>query len=202
MKKLAILALSVFVVASMSTAVMANDVVAAFDATGTQGEGPVFQFVPFDVFVIGQEIGNVTGWELAFALSNPQFTVLNRIVNNGPGVNPLGDATNNFLIGLGACYGTAGASDYLFVTYNMGFFVPPPATVPFDSTFCIIPPNGGNPPASGFLAYTSCANQITEMTLGNLGCSPSTEGCAVLNPSAPCVVATEQASWGAVKAAF
>jgi hypothetical protein len=90
--------------------------------------------------------------------------------------------------------------DYLFITYNMGFFGGPVA--PQDAAFCLIPPNGGLPPASGFFAYTSCANQIVPMGAGNLGCDPSLDGCAAINPSAPCVVATESSTWGAVKAAY
>jgi hypothetical protein len=196
MKKLAILALTVLVVASMSSAVMANDVVVAFDPAGTQGEGPVALFTPFFLYVIGQEIGDVVGWEIGMSVP-AGYTVLARNVNNGPGVNPGGD--DNYLIGLGGCYGTPG-TDYLFITYQMGWFdgVNP---IPVDASFCLGVPDG-NGAESGYLAYTSCANQIVEMGAGNLGCSPSTDGCAVLNPSSPCVVATEQSSWGAVKAAY
>jgi hypothetical protein len=198
MKKLAFLALSVFVVASMSASVMANDVVVASDAAGTSAEVVTPGFATFNLYVIGQEIGQVTGWEIGMAVP-AGWTVLLRTVNNGPGVNPGGD--DNYLIGLGNCYGDAGM-DYLFVTYNMGFFGGPVA--PQDAVFCLIPPNGGLPPASGFFAYTSCQNQIVPMGAGNLSCDGGTtaDGCAVINPSSRCVVATEPSTWGAVKAAY
>jgi hypothetical protein len=197
MKKLAILALSALVIVSMSVPVMANDVVVAFDALGTVGQATFAPFSQFSMYIIGQEIGDVTGWEIGMTFP-PTLTVLGRVVNNGPGVNPGGD--DNYLIGLGACYGAPG-EDYLFVTYNCGVFTNP---VVDDQTLCLIAPNDGLPPASGFLAYTSCANQIVPMGAGNLDeCGNYSAGCAVVNPTVdPCVVATEQASWGAVKAAY
>jgi hypothetical protein len=197
MKKLAILALSVFVVASMSVPVLANDVVVSFDTAGTVGEATFAPFSQFSMYIIGQEIGDVTGWEIGMTFP-PTLTVLGRVVNNGPGVNPGGD--DNYLIGLGACYGDGAGTDYLFVTYNCGVFTNP---VVDDQQLCLIPPNDGLPPASGFLAYTSCANEIVGMGAGNIDNCGGSNGCATVNPTAPgCVVATEQASWGAVKAAY
>jgi hypothetical protein len=187
-------ALSILVVALMSTAVLANDVVVTFDAAGTYGCGPVAAFVPFDLYVVGWGVGEVRGWEIGMEIS-PLYTVLDRTISNGSIIIAPPEA-DNYVVGLSGCVGVAG-QDYIFVSYRLGYFSGTPS--PVDETFCLVPPTAAG--ASGFLAYHDCSNQIVEMGTFNFGDRPAYDGCAILNGSY-CIVPTERKSWGAVKAAY
>jgi hypothetical protein len=193
MKKLAVSALLSTILILMSAVAMANDVVVTDDSSGTQGWVLVPGFAPFNLYVIGRDIGEVVGWEIGMEIS-PLYTVLDRSVNHGPVILPPSEP-DNYVIGLGGCFGTPG-QDYLFITYNLGYFLGP--VPPLDETFCLIPPTVGG--ASGFLAYVDCAAQIHEMTTVNFSCNAALTGCAILNPS--CVLPTERRSWSALKAAY
>lgn len=189
---------------AMAAPARAQDVVVSFDSAGTQGQSAVQPFTTFSLYVIGRDVGDVVGWEIAM-VPPPSITVSNRIINNGPGVNLGGD--DNYILGLGACYGTPG-EDYLFITYELVYLTAPPS----DDTFCVVAPAYHLGDFS--MIYVTCENDIVEFCAGNLTCSVTIpDGCALINPSGPpCIltkrwiscdeVPTQTTSWSALKAAY
>lgn len=197
MRRLPTFAAAILLAASLSTAVRCDDVVATFDAAGTQADGFVYAYVPTNIYVIGKEIGEVSHWELGFQLEPASLTITERIVNNGPGDN-LGDE-DNYIVSLGGCFGAPGW-DYLFVTYQIIDFTGTPFR---DGSFCIVPPNEALPPASGTLAYTNCQNEAVSLFTRSYHCGVETDlsHCAILNSTYICGD-SETSSWSAVKAGW
>lgn len=203
MKTAAVLFCCVVLATAISTEARAHDVFVTFDPYGLIAWAAQPAFVLFNLYVIGDQIGDVVGWQIAMMVP-PSITVADRIINNGPGENLGGE--DNYLIELGGCYGSPGA-DYEFIRYDLAYLLPPPA----DDTFCLTVSDASGAEA-GYLAYVDCAHQLQEMCPGHNSCHPDLDGCAVINPSNPCtltkregncgIVHAETRSWAAMKAAY
>jgi hypothetical protein len=171
-----------------------GDAWVAFDPLGTMltGYPPAFTTDnTFYVFAYGIEL---SGYEFSISISDPSIVVLGASeLTNPEGSINVGTAPLEWIVGVGFCTGDD-FTPLVEVTY--GYFVP----LITDVLVCLGPsePASLTPPVP---AYLDCAGSILPFTAVPAPCVVYPDGCGVLWPT-ECPVATETASWSALKIAY
>jgi hypothetical protein len=199
MRKLTILAIALFALVAFAAVAVAQpadgDLGVFFDLTGSTSSTVATNFQIVNAYVAGYNLGPTAGWESSVTLSNPSFNVFAPVLNPTDAVNA--GSTGNWIVGLGVCVDNPGV--HVLVSYQFGFFTPPPALVP-EMLICTGPANPSS--FGGVPGYSTCADELRAFGAANNGGSTYPNGCAVVNPSLEPPVATENVSFGAVKASF
>lgn len=207
MRKLVTLALVAVATLALATSAVAQpdpyDIGMFFDTAGNVSEGVVPGFAaPTRLYLLMLNLGEqIVGYELSVAISGPASETW--IVTRGSVVGLDVDASpDGYVVGIGVCAGTVG-QPYQINTYDFAYFTSPQG--PMDTLVCTNPPTVGNPSIPGFPSYQTCAGSLEAGGFAQASiCTPEVpDGCAVINPSTPgCVVATEETSFGALKATY
>ncbi len=196
MKKIAILALAVSVVAFSSVLAVAQpqagDVGVFADTAGTQSTmvvAPGF----FNFYVVGFDL--VTGIKaIEYSLTNDIGYLVQSLTLVGPLPTNFGTNTD-VAASTGACVDGNGV--VVLATYAAASFTPPPA----DATICIGPfSNSSFSPAVPGLS--DCTDTLVPFGVAQNGSPAHPDGCLVLNATDGGPVATESTSFGGVKARF
>jgi len=192
---LALIALSVFAFASTSVAqAEPGDLGIFFDAAGNTTTKVIPGFTIDFFYVLGFQLGPITGWEAGITWTDPTWNILGTTLNPGTALNVGG--VGNFIVGLGACV-DAGAV-HLLVTYQVGYFVAPVA--PSDVIVCTGPASPSS--FGGLPGYSSCADELIPFGAAQNGQGAYPNGCGVINPTNIGPIGTSSESFGAVKAKF
>jgi hypothetical protein len=202
MKKLATFALASLAIVALAASAFAQpeagDAGIFFDTAGTQSTGTVVAFVPTNFYVIGFGLGDISGWESSVTnLPAQGFLVLSATLNPSNALNV--GSQGNFIVGLGVC-ATVGSGSYNLVSYQSGFFTPPPTPVPQNVAVCM----GGTTPSTfgGAAGYSTCGGQLRTFGKAQNGGADYPDGCGVINATHTPPVGTETVSFGAVKAVY
>jgi hypothetical protein len=166
------------------------------DMAGTQTTCFPPSFVTNNLlYVVGFDLGGVAGYEYGLVW-DPRLIIFNTAITPPTGIN-LGPAPTNFIVGTGACLDGAGA--FVLTTFTYGEFTGPPNNA--DMTVCLTPstPSSFLPASPGWL---DCIDNLIPFGIAASGLPDYADGCAVINPTGTPPIATEQASWGAVKSQF
>jgi hypothetical protein len=200
MKKLAIFALATMAVLCLSASAFGQpengDLGVFFDLNGMTASTTATNFQIVNVYVAGYNLGPVAGWESSVTISNPAYNVFAPVLNPSDAVNA--GSTGNWIVGLGICANVPGV--HTLVSYQVGFFTPPPAAVP-ELLIC----TGASTPSSfgGAPGYSSCTDVLIPFGQANNGGGTAyPNGCGVINPTSTPPVATHDLSFGAVKAGY
>lgn len=199
MRKLATLAVALLVLIAMAMPAVAQaepgDVGVFFDLAGTASATNLAQFAVSNFYVMGFGLGDLTGFELNIGFSRAGWSVLARTLPTASSLNV--GSGDNFIVGLGSCVTPSGVAPYTLVNYQYGWFAP---TVPGETLMCV----GPSTPSSfaGLPGYSSCNDVLKSFGAAQNGAPNYPNGCGVVNPLSGPPVATENVSFGAVKASF
>jgi hypothetical protein len=198
MRKFATLAIALLALVALAAPAVAQpengDLGIFFDTATLSSARPAAAFAPFSMYVAGYNLGPTSGWESAVTISNALFTNLGVTLNPSNALNV--GTVGNFIVGLGVCVDSPGV--HVLATYQLGWFQPTP--IPNDVLIC----TGGATPSSfgGVPGYATCASELVPFGAAQDGGTAYPDGCGVINPLNDAPIATENVSFGAVKAGF
>jgi len=207
MRKLATLTLVAVAVMALAMPAAAQpdpyDLGFFFDSAGTMSEGTIGGFVPpvplyFLMLNLGEQI---VGYEVSVDISGPDAGSWTVTRNAIQGLD-VDNSPDGYVVGIGVCAGDIGGS-FQITTYEFGYFLSQDS--PDDTLVCVGPPTVSNPSIPGFASYQTCAGSLEAAGFAQSSlCRPEVpDGCAIVNPSTPgCVIATEDKSFGALKATY
>lgn len=168
------------------------------DAAGTQTADfpPAFVTTNHCYVVAFDLAGGLAGYEFG-VVWDPRVIIFNSLMVAGAGPINVGSAPTNFIVGTGSCVNGAGA--VVLVDFTYGEFTGPPGNA--DMTACLTPstPSSFAPASPGWL---DCVDNLIPFGVAASGGPDYPDGCLILNPTGEPPIATEDASWSAVKAQY
>lgn len=205
MRKLAILAITAVALMGLATTASAQgqyELGIFFDQAATQPEGDVPGLAaPTRLYVLFVNLGAmISGYELSVDISGPSSAEWTVTRGNPQGLD-VDPSLDGYVVGIGVCAGSIGGT-FQITTYDMAYFSGTQG--PMDTQLCI-GSSHANPSIPGFPTFQRCGGMIVEPAgiHARSECPAIGDGCAVINPTNPgCVVATEAATFGAIKAKY
>jgi hypothetical protein len=168
-----------------------GDIGLFFDVSGTQTFATINPGIPFWVYVVAFDTpGGIAGWEGSMQ-RDPSLLLGSEILT--PGALNVG-TSENWIVGLSSCL--PGAGPTVLVTLSYIVFTPV-----FDVLFCFTP---STPSSFGGVApgWLDCGGSLIPFGVAANGQGVYPDGCAVGNATGLEPVATDQESWGALKALY
>lgn len=199
MKKLTSLA-AVLCLLAMTGAAFAQpepgDMGVFFDPVGTETSACWPSFTQTNHFyVVAFDLsGDLAGYEVGLTI-DPTIIVFNSAMVAGAGPINVGSAPDNWIVGTGSCVPGMGA--ILLLDFTAGYFVSPVQ----DLLICTgaTTPSSFDPPLPGYL---ECDDTLTTFGVAESGAPAYPDGCGVICPTAEPPVATDDTSWGSLKASY
>jgi hypothetical protein len=192
---LALLLISIFPNAAAAQA-EPGDVGVFQDAAGTITAWHQPVAVPFDFYTVAFDLGDYQGFELALIVP-PELILLNGVALDAPDIICVGldnCGPQNWMIGLSQCVDASGVHP---LTLQSALILSPWPNM----QICVGPAwySSFSPPVPGYL---TCTWDLIPFGVALNGQGFYDDGCAVLNPTEPHPIATEETSWGSVKSRF
>jgi hypothetical protein len=152
-----------------------GDIGVYMDAAGTQSQGSTQDFVPFDVYVVGFEMGDAQAFEYGLQIPSQATIVSSELIDGATPPTP-----TNVIYALAECLPAVGAVP--LQRLQLGFFAPGSGSAS-DMTICLTLSRPST--LAQWPSWEACSGTRRAFGVAQIGDGSYPDGCLVLNKYPP-----------------